>query len=258
MENNKDTLKEPVSMRQRPQNEPFDLIGFFYVLLSHLWQIVLCLIIGGAIAFLYTYITFTPQYTASSKIYMVPASSSSVNMSDLQLGSQLMGDYQQLMYNRPLLEDVVENLSLDMSYGQLASMFTVSNQEGTRILKISATSQDPKQAMDIANELADQAVIYLPRIMKCEPPTLMEEAILPGAPSDPGYSRNVLKGAIVLCGLYVAVLLLRFIMNDTFVTQDDLERYFGVRPLAVIPEANIERSHKKKSKFGFGKRKIDN
>ena len=44
-----------------------------------------------------------------------------------------------------------------------------------------------------------------------------------------------LLGAILCC----TVLLVRYLMNDTFVTPDDVARYFGIQPLATIPEGDL-------------------
>ena len=82
----------------------------FYVLWGHVWQIALCLILGAALAFGYTYFLAEPQYKATSSIYIVSASNNSVvNLTDLQIGAQLTADYQELLLSRPLLEDVIQN-----------------------------------------------------------------------------------------------------------------------------------------------------
>lgn len=47
--------------------------------------------------------------SASASIYIVSASNNSiVNLTDLQIGSQLTADYQELMLSRPLLQDVIK------------------------------------------------------------------------------------------------------------------------------------------------------
>ena len=38
-------------------------------------------------------------------------------------------------------------------------------------------------------------------------------------------------GAVICCG----ILLVRYLLNDTFLTPDDLVKYLGVQPLATIP-----------------------
>lgn len=217
-----------------------DLVEIFYLFWGHAIQIILCAILGGLLAFGYTRFLVTPLYQAEAKLYMVSASAGSmISISDLQLGSQLTSDYQQLMVSRPLLEDVIDSLDLNMGYGALKGMISVSNPTDTRILRVTVTSSDPKLSCDIANELVDQAVVYLPRVMECDEPNVVERAVIPGGASSPNYARNVLFGVIAgilgCCG----VVLIRFLINDTFVTADDLARRFGIQPLSSIPEADL-------------------
>ena len=244
---------------QRPGAEDeIDLVELFYLLWGHAWQIILCLILGAGLALGYTKLLVTPLYQATSSIYIVSASNNSVvNLTDLQIGAQLTADYQELILSRPLLEDVIENLELTngegepMSTAALSRMITITNTDDTRILKVTVTSSDPKESADIANELIDQACIYLPQIMETEEPNLVEEAIPPTAKSSPSTARNVLIGGLLGACLACGVLVVRYLMNDTFVTPDDVAKYLGVQPLAVIPEGDLGdfNAHKKKKLF---------
>lgn len=244
-------VQRPANMRP-PQEDTIDLVELFYLLWGHILQIIACLLLGAAAAFCYTYFLVTPQYQATAKMYIVSASNNSVvNLTDLQIGAQLTADYKELMLNRPLLEDVIEDLELDITYKDLARMVSISNPNDTRILCITVTSPDPQQAADIANEMANQAVVYLPRIMECETPNIAEEAICPAQKSSPSYSRNTALGAMLAVVLYCGVLVLRYLMNDSFVTPEDISRYFGVPPLATIPEGDFGES----AKHGYGRGK---
>ena len=198
-ENLRSTLPaQPADPARRLSSEDeIDLVELFYVLWGHVWQIALCLILGAALAFGYTYFLAEPQYKATSSIYIVSASNNSVvNLTDLQIGAQLTADYQELLLSRPLLEDVIQNLGLDLSTGSLANMISISNASDTRILKITVTSANPQLSADIANELVDQACIYLPQIMETEEPNLVESAIPPASKSGPSYPKNTVFGAL--------------------------------------------------------------
>ena len=244
---------------QRPGAEDeIDLVELFYLLWGHAWQIILCLILGAGLALGYTKLLVTPLYQATSSIYIVSASNNSVvNLTDLQIGAQLTADYQELILSRPLLEDVIENLELTnaegepMSTNALKNMIAITNTDDTRILKVTVTSPDPQESADIANELIDQACIYLPQIMETEEPNLVEEAIPPTQKSSPSTARNVLIGGLLGACLACGVLVVRYLMNDTFVTPDDVAKYLGVQPLAVIPEGDLGdfNAHKKKKLF---------
>lgn len=234
-----------------------DVVELFYLLWGHMLQIIVCLLLGGAATFIFTYFLITPQYQATAKIYVVSASSSSiVNLSDLQLGAQLTADYQELLLSRPLLEDVIESLSLDVSPKYLDDFIdtiSIESPEDTRILSITVENPDPQLAADIANEIARQAVIFLPRIMESPTPNIYEEAIAPIQKSGPSYSRNTLVGALVAAMVYCSVLVIRFLMNDTFVTPDDISKYFGVQPLAVIPEKKFKNKSRHSGKASRSK-----
>ena len=226
------------------QDDEIDLVALFYLLWGHMLQIIACVIVGGAAAFAYTYFMVTPLYRATSKMYVASATYNSiVDIYDMQLGSQLALDYEQLILSRPLMEDVAEALELNVSPSAISSMVSIYNPEETRIITITVTCPDPQLAADLANEIAYQASIYLPRIMESPAPNIYEDALVPTHKSSPSYSRNTLLGAMLVAVVYCGILVVRYLMDDSFTTPEDISRYFGVQPLAVIPEGDFGADH---------------
>ena len=226
------------------QDDEIDLVALFYLLWGHMLQIIACVIVGGAAAFAYTYFMVTPLYQATSKMYVASATYNSiVDIYDMQLGSQLALDYEQLILSRPLMEDVAEALELDVKPEAIASLVSIYNPEETRIITITVTCPDPQLAADLANEIAYQAGIYLPRIMESPAPNIYEDALVPTKKSSPSYSRNTLLGAMLVAVVYCGILVVRYLMDDSFTTPEDISRYFGVQPLAVIPEGDFGADH---------------
>lgn len=217
-----------------------DLVDLFYLLWGHIWVILGCLAAGAAAALLITRFFITPLYEATSSLYVVSASNNSVvNLTDLQIGSQLTADYQELMRSRPLLEDVISRLSLEgMTVQDLEKQIRITNTSDTRILKVTASSPDPQQAADIANQLVSLAREYLPRIMETQEPNLVEEAVVPTRKASPSYLYNLVLGGILGAAVCCGVLVGRRLLNDTLVTPEDMARCFGVEPLATIPESS--------------------
>ena len=234
-------LEQPELVMRNQQEDEIDLVELFYLLWGHMLQIIACVIVGGAAAFAYTYFMVTPLYQTASKMYVASATYNSVvDIYDMQLGSQLALDYQQLILSRPLMEDVAEALELDVRPETIASMVSVYNPEETRILTITVTCPDPQLAADLANEIAYQASVHLPRIMESPAPNIYEDALVPKQKSSPSYSRNTLLGAMALAVVYCGILVVRYLMDDSFTTPEEVNRCFGVQPLAVIPEGNLE------------------
>lgn len=229
----------PLAAREQQEDE-IDLVELFYLLWGHALQIIACIILGGAAAFAYTYFLVTPLYQATAKMYVASATYNSiVDIYDMQLGSQLALDYQQLLLSRPLMEDVVGALELDAEPEAVASLVSINNPTDTRILEITVTCPDPVLAADLANEIAYQASVHLPRIMESPAPNIYEDALVPEQKSSPSYTRNTLLGAMLAAVACCGFLVVRYLMDDSFVTPEDISRYFGVQPLAVIPEGSF-------------------
>ena len=221
--------------------QEIDLIDLFGYYMSRLWLLIAAVVIGAVIAGAYTHYMIPDRFTAVSRMYMISASSSSVvDLSDLNIGASLSNDYVELMKSRPIIEDVITELGLEYTYEQVLNMIKLDVVTNTRIIKISATSTDPEEAMNIANQMARIAKIRLPKIMDAPSPSIAEEAVLPTQKSSPSLSRNVMMGSLVLLFLVLAFLTVQYLMDDTVQTSEDVEKEFGILPMTVIPEGTIE------------------
>lgn len=246
----KQTDDSKLFLKESEEEDVIDLEEIFYLLWGHIWLVLAAMVIGGVIAFSYTYFGINPTYEAASEIYVVSASKDSViNLSDLQLGTSLAADYQHLLMRRPVLETIVENLSLDFTTDELSEMISITNPDDTRALRITVTSEDPILAAKIANEMAEEAVVYLPEVMESSSaPHIVEEALVPTKSVGPSYSRNTIIGALIGLVLCCAALVIPYLLNDTIVTPDDLVHNFGVYPLATVPRSDIQA----KGRYGYG------
>jgi capsular polysaccharide biosynthesis protein len=218
-----------------------DLLELLAYYRERIVWIILGFLAGAVIAGLITYYLITPDYTATSKMYMVSSSSQSVvDLTDLNIGQSLSKDYVELLKTRPIIESVIEEQGLDYDYAQLLSMLSMSTLSDTRIIAIRATSKDPEEAMNIANALADKGVKELPKLMETPQPHIAEYAIIPVNPSSPSFSRNTMIGALIGMIIVLGIFTIRFMLDDTFKTAEDIEKEFGVIPLTVIPEGKIQ------------------
>lgn len=247
-EQNEKTGNRAINQVNTMDNEEdvIDLMDLFYVLKGHLVSIILVTILAGILGFFGTKFLVKPTYESTAKIYVVSASNNSVvNLSDLQIGSQLTSDYEELFVSRPVLQDVIDNLSLDYTTKQLANMIDVTNISDTRILAITVTTTDANLSSEIANELVNQGVQHLPEVMETEAPNVVEAAIPATEKAGPSLTKNAaiaaLVGMLAMCAIYIV----KYLMNDTLVTPDDVEKYLGFQPLASIPEAKGKGKKKK-------------
>lgn len=237
-----------VDNNKRDDVVEIDLSEIFYLLWTHIVQILGLFAAGAVVVFLLTFFLVTPKYTATSRMYITSGSKSVVDLSSLQVSSQLKADYQELIKSNSILRDVIDDLSLDEDVDTLKGQIAVSNPSDTRILNLSVTTTNAQMSADIANELAKQAKTYLPKVMKTDEPNVFEEAQVPDHKSSPSYQKNALIGGLVTALLYCAVIIIRHVTNDTFVTPDDINKVFGVQPLATIPEGRKMGGKKRRKK----------
>lgn len=228
-----------------------DLVELFYYLRHKLIWLILAFLLGGMITGLISYYLVTPKYEATAKVYMVSASTDSlINLSDLNLGTSLSEDYEEMLRIRPVYEKITEELKLDYDYEDFLKLIDISTVGNTRVLQITVETEDPEESKNIANLLADHAENYLPDLMETSEPNVAEYAILPEKPSSPDILKNTIIGAFVALLLLGGSFTVRFVMDDTFKSAEDVDHVFGIMPLTVIPESDSKdlKGRKRKKK----------
>lgn len=226
-----------------------DLVELFYYLRHKLIWLILVFLLGGTITGLISYYLLTPKYEATAKVYMVSASTDSlINLSDLNLGTSLSEDYEEMLRIRPVYEKIIKQLKLDYEYEDFLKLIDISTVGNTRVLQITVETEDPEESKNIANLLADHAENYLPELMETSEPNVAEYAILPEKPSSPDILKNTIIGAFVALLLLGGSFTVRFVMDDTFKSAEDVDHVFGIMPLTVIPESDIKDLRGKKRK----------
>ena len=253
----KEDVRSSFADRTEEETE-IDLIDLAWALLDKIHYIVLCFLIGAVIMNAYSYFLVRPTYKSTAKMYVVSASKNSVvDLDALNIGTSLTADYEQLMLSYPVLEQVINKLNLDMDSDTLAKMITLENPTDTRILNINVVSTDPKSARDIANTLMDVSVDYLPKTMSTNAPNVAQKAKLADHKDGPSYTKYTIIGALAGAFLYCMYLVVKYLMDDTIHTADDMEKYFDIVPLAVIPDveelASEKQQKKGKLEKGFSK-----
>ena len=226
-------------------DDVIDLLGLLKAFRHWLWLILLAAAVGGIGAGAYSKFMLIPQYTSSSMIYILSKETTLTSLADLQIGSQLSEDYRVIIKTRPLLQEVIDRLGLDMSYKQLRSKISISD-SSERILTLTVTDPDPRLAMQITNQLAATASDYIGEIMEMVPPKIIEDGEANFVPVSPNNKKNALMGAMAGMVLVCGVITVRFLMDDTVKTEEDVEKYMGLSVLAAVPERGKSKENRKR------------
>ena len=240
------------NQNQRSNEETeIDLAELFWVLWRKLPLMIAVGLFTALLAFGGSKFLVTPTYQSVTKIYILnkqDSSNTNVTYSDLQAGTQLVKDYAELIKSRFVLEAVIEQLDLPISYEQLSGKVAVSTPTDTRVISITVTDSSPVMAMKIANAVREAASIHIRNVMDIEAVNIVETANMPTYKACPSVGKNTMMGGILGILIVAAIVILSHLMNDTIQTEEDVEKYLGISTLAMIP-LNEADSKKKKKKY---------
>lgn len=227
-------MEEKIRYEQNGEDE-IDLLELIQVLLQKAWLIVICFVVGALLMFGYTKLLVTPQYTATATVYILSSSTSLTSVADLQIGTALTADFAEIAKTRPVLEAVIEETGIDESYESLLEKVTTENPTDTHLMKLIVVDEDPKQAKEIANAYADVMADQIADVMNTDKPNIAERAVTPKKPSSPSLLKNVALGGIAGAAIVILILLVRYFMNDTIQTEEDVRKYLNLNTLAAMP-----------------------
>ena len=211
-------------------------------LLKILWKrkilVALVAIVAGALAFAYSAFIVKPEFTSTTRIYVVNRNQGDkpgLTNQDLQAGSYLVKDYREIILSQDVLEKVTSNLKLDLSPKDLASKVKVTVPVDTRIVSISVNDRVPEEASRIANSLREVAAEKIISITRVSDVTTLEEARPATAPSSPNIRRNTIIGLLGGTVFTVIVVLIVELVDTRVKRPEDIEDVMQIALLGVVP-----------------------
>jgi capsular polysaccharide biosynthesis protein len=223
-----------------------DLKALFFELLGNWMTIVVSTVLVAAIMFCYSKFMLTPQYQSTSELYVLSSSTSITNLADIQVGTYMTKDYVVVITGRPVLEQVIKNLDLNMSYKSLRGKIRVNNPDDTRIIQITITDADPNRAKLITDELAEVSSAYIAEKMDQDAPSIISYGYADGGAVSPNVSRNTILGGIIGAVIAIAIVGISYLLNDTIMTPEETERKLGLNVLGTLPLEEEEYDGKKR------------
>lgn len=232
----------PPSRKKQAEEASIDLIALFYAILERFWLVVICAIVGTVMMWWFAN-RDVMIYTATAKLYIVN-SDKGISISNLQLGTALTMDYQEVFRTWEVHEMVIDELDLPYTYEQMQSMLRVSNPEDTRILYIRFSHTDPELAARIANAYAKAAKKFIINTMRGEEPSNFSIALQPSvgyAVSKPKYMAEGFLGGSAIA---IAILTVMFLLDRGPRSPESISTYGGIPTLAIFPHKDKEKLRK--------------
>lgn len=216
--------------------EEIDLTELFDYFLKRALYIFITVIACLVIGLTYTIFLKEPKYKSDVNVIIVNKDKQTTSLqSDLAANQKLAATYRELVGSRRILNQVIDNLDLNYSIGQLQQMISVENVNDTEIIKITVSSSEPKEAKVIANETAKIFQDEVKDIYNLENVSIVDKAILAKEP----YNINIIKESVIYIALGMVlscgVIFVIYYFDNTIKSIDQVEKRLGVPVIGTVP-----------------------
>ncbi len=209
-----------------------DFRDIIKIILRKMKFIVIFPVVFVMVVSCYVYMTQSPRYTSTTTLYLINTGSSA-STSDVNYAEKLINDYVLLAGNSTVRENAAKALG-QSSVAQYA--ISVTPDEDTHVIRISATADNPATAANVSNVYAACAIAYLRDMMDTDSVSVLESAKPSSSPSNESDKLRTIAiaGAI---GMAVGIIVSLFIvtMDDTVHSAEDMTAALDVPVLAEVP-----------------------
>ena len=218
-----------------------DIVQLFKILWKKKIAIILTAIVAAVLAFGVSSFVLTPEYSSTTRIYVVNRNQSEnagLTNQDLQAGSYLVKDYKEIILSQDVLEKVISNLKLEQTGKGLSKKIQVTVPVDTRIVSIAVKDDQPEEASRIANALREVAAEKIIKVTRVSDVTTLEEARPALTPSSPNIRRNTMLAFLAGGAVMVILILLLELLDDRVKRPEDVEEVMQVALLGIVPDLN--------------------
>lgn len=238
------------------------LSDLWRIFVHRLWIMALAMIIVVAGFVTVDKITYVPEYDSTATLYILKQNETSSQYSseyeDFTLALKVVNDCNHLLKSHAVIDAVIENLGLDMTYNELRSRISTSNPEETRVLEVTVEAESPEMAKRIVDNVCEVGVAKITEAMGFTQVNLYEYGILNTVPCNvTSPIIYAFAGFVVMAAIY-AIYLLTYLFDDRLKTDEEIERALNLTVIGDIPNADDTKSHKYGyykygKKYGYGK-----
>ncbi|MBC6298997.1 YveK family protein [Listeria booriae] len=194
---------------------------------SILW--IVSFAVGGlVIAGLAVYLLITPMYADNTQILVSQTSENENAISqnaEVQANLQLVNTYRVLLTSPRILNEVEKNIDEAYTADELADKITVSTEQDSQVMNITATDSDPEMAATIANETAQAFKKITPTVMKVDNINILSKAHAKENPVPVSPKPYLVMALGLLAGTLFGIIFAfaRNLLYNTFKEEKDIE-----------------------------------
>lgn len=240
-------VEENFIMEKKNNKEYYtiDVVHIFKTLWKRFFIILIAGMLVAALGFAISAFVIAPTYSSSIMLYVNNSSFSlgntnfSITSSEITAAQSLVKTYSEILLNRTTLERVLEKAQLPYTYKELAKMVSAAPSNDTEIMKVVVVAEDPYEASNIANCIAEVLPTRISEIIDGASMEVVDSAVPNLRKIAPSITQYTIVGFILGSLLAVVVLVILAIMDDTIHDEEYILQNYEYPILAKIPDLMI-------------------
>ena len=223
--------------------ETIDLREIIFLLRNNAISIVASALVCALLGFLVTTFLITPQYEASATMIVnSQQNQSATNITNdmITTAKNLVTTYGIVVKSDTVLQQVIDQLNLDMTYEELQSKVAISAVDSTQVMRIAVQDANPAQAKAIVGKIVEIAPEIVRDAVEAGSVKVISDARVGDEPVSPNKMMNTAIAGLLGLALSVGAIFAKEMLNNTFKNDEDIQRHLGFTVLGVIPYVDME------------------
>lgn len=223
------------------KNEKSGLKRLNNVIKNNMIGIIAVILLFILCGYFYSYKVVIPKYKSISTIVLTRDNINnngkvdSVTQGDLTLNKSLIATYRKILKSSKVLNQVINNLSLEMTEDELYKNIEIEEIKDTQIIQVGVININAQEAQRIAEELNSVFIEEVKQIYKVDNISIVDRASLETQPYNIHHMVDIfvffIAGIIFSTMMIIAI----YILDSTIKIEQDIEEYVKINVIGTIP-----------------------
>ena len=226
------------SWQEEDKNEDveIDLVEIWQVIKKQFGLLVVIVILCAILAGVISKFFIAPKYTSSSTIFLTPSISETgvVDYTSQNSNEKLVNNVMALLVQDNILSEVAKQTGME-SVEDLRNQIKVSNDTNTTLVKVEATTLDPKLSKNIVNSMVSVFIDTMQENLNLKNIEIVDKAKLSYEPSGPNVKKNILIGAAAGFVIDALIVVLKVLTNTRLKSKEEAEKYLNLPVFCELP-----------------------
>lgn len=220
------------------ENEVIDLTEILSAVRQHLLELIFVTLVAALVGFTASKFLVIPKYDSSALMIVNTRQDVNANVTSDQINSatKLVSTYSIIIKSDTVLQQVIDNLGLNLTYAQLNKRVTVAAVDDTQVMKITVQSDSPEWARQVCEQIITVAPDVIKEAVEAGSVKVISNPSLATEPVSPNIMKNTMLAAAVGFVLVIGIIVLQVLLDNKINTEEDVTKYLDMTVLGVIPQ----------------------